>query len=240
VLDGTDLSGLPEDRLLDPAKPHWFVDVQQTGYYLPAGQKVTLARRHQKNPDYANAKQTEGDFLTAWIDHGKAPTAGSYEYMLLVRATPAAMQKLSADPPYRVLQRDQAAHVVWDSADRRWACAFFAPQQVMPHAVASESLQVKAVDGPCLLMQEPVREGHLTLSIADPDLNLDHGVNQPRPLRLMLRGLWRLSHATATVSAWPLPGAMKDVRIVSTDAGATVVEILCRDGASYNLTLAQG
>ncbi|MEN6301231.1 MAG: chondroitinase family polysaccharide lyase [Armatimonadia bacterium] len=240
VLDGADFSALPEDRNLDQARPHWFVDVQQTGYYLPAGQKVTVARRHQKSREYANARDTEGDFLTAWIDHGKAPAGAAYEYMLVVRATPATMGKLVATPPYRVLQRDQAAHIVWDTAGSRWGCAFFVPQEVTAHTVAPETLQVKAVDRPCLIMQEPMRDGKLALSVADPDLNLDKGVNQPRPLRVTLRGVWRVAEATGSVCAWGLPEAKDNVRIVSTGAGETVVEIVCQDGASYDLRLVRG
>ena len=72
-VDGADLTAFPEERTLDQAKPHWFLDVQQTGYYLPAGQKVTVARKHQTSRDVNDLEDTEGDFLTAWIDHGKAP-----------------------------------------------------------------------------------------------------------------------------------------------------------------------
>ena len=54
------------------------------------------------------------------------------------------MQQLAAEPPYRVLQRDDAAHIVWDTAGRRWGCVFFVPQEVTPHTVAKETLPVKA------------------------------------------------------------------------------------------------
>ena len=41
-MDGADLAAFPQERTLDPARAHWFLDVQQTGYYLPAGQTVTV------------------------------------------------------------------------------------------------------------------------------------------------------------------------------------------------------
>ena len=50
------------------------------------------------------------------------------------------MQKMVAQPPYRVLQRDEAAHIVWDAASRRWGCVFFVPQKDVSHAVAKETL----------------------------------------------------------------------------------------------------
>ncbi len=238
-LDGADLTAFPEERALDQTKPHWFLDVQQTGYYLPAGQNVTVARRHQKSRDYQGLKDIEGDFLTAWIDHGKAPSAASYEYMLVVRATPEAMQKLVAEPSYRIIQRDQAAHIVCHTPHGRWSCVFFVAQDVTEHTVATDTLQVKAVDRPCLIMADPVRDGQLHLSVADPDLNLENGVNQPRPLRVTLRGTWRLLEATGIVCAWHLPDTEENVRIVSADAAETVLEIICEHGAGYDITLAR-
>ncbi len=51
-LDGVDFAAFEDERTLDEAGGHWFIDVQQTGYYLPAGQKVTVARRHQVSREY--------------------------------------------------------------------------------------------------------------------------------------------------------------------------------------------
>ena len=238
-LDGPEFTAFPEERTLDEAKPHWFLEVQQTGYYLPAGQKITVARRHQESREYCNQGDTEGDFLTAWIDHGQAPSAASYEYLVVVRATPEAMQSLAAEPPYRVIQRDQTAHIVWDTDGRRWGSVFFVPQEVAPHTVATETLPIKTVDRPCLIMAEAVRDGQLDVSVADPDLNLEKGVSQPRPLRVTLRGAWRLLDVTGTVCAWHLPDASENVRILSTNVAETVMEILCQHGASYDIRFAR-
>jgi chondroitin-sulfate-ABC endolyase/exolyase len=245
-LDGSKFTALTQERSLDEARPHWFLDVQQTGYFLPAGQKATVARRHQKSRDRLDLADTEGDFLTAWIDHGKAPAAAKYAYVLVVRATAEAMQRLAAKPPYRVLQRDQAAHIVWDIADRRWGCVFFIPQEVATQAVAAETLPVKAVDRPCLVMADAVREGHLDLTVADPDLNLGKPVGSgggislgPLSLHVTLHGTWRLLETTGTVCAWHLPSASESVRILSTNETETVLGIPCQHGASYELKLAR-
>jgi len=238
-LDGASLTAFPGERTLDRTRSHWFLDVQQTGYYLPAGQDVTVARQHQTSRDVYDLNATEGDFLTAWIDHGKAPNDASYEYMLVVRSTPEAMRKLAAKPPYQILQRDEAAHIVWDIKDRRWGCVFFAPQEVTSHAVAKQTLPIKAVDRPCLVMAEEVRNGQLEMSVADPDLNIEDHVSRPKPLRITLRGTWRLLEANGTVCVWPLTDTKKKVRIVSSSAAETVVEIVCQHGASYDLKLAR-
>lgn len=205
--------------------------------YVPSGQKLTVARRHQVSREYQDQGDTEGDFLTAWSDHGGAPSAARYEYMLVVRATPEAMQRLVVEPPYRVIQRDQAAHIVWDIPGRRWACVFFVPQEAIAHTVASDTLPVKAVDRPCLIMAEALPDGQVSMTVADPDLNLEKGVARQQRLRVTLRGAWRLLGATGTVCAWRLPEANADVRTLPSDAAETVLEILCQHGASYGLRL---
>ena len=171
-LDGADFTAFPEERTLDEAKPHWFLDVQQTGYYLPAGRRSPW-RASIRRAGSNDQEDTEGDFLTAWIDHGKAPKAASYEYMLVVRATPEAMQRLAAEPPYRVIQRDQAAHIVWDTAAADGAVCSLSRRRSPRTQSPTETLPVKAVDRPCLVMAEAVRDGQLDLSVADPDLNLE-------------------------------------------------------------------
>lgn len=238
LLDGAAVTAFPDERVLGEATPHWFLDVQRTGYYLPAGQKITVARRHQKSREYSDLRDTEGDFLTAWIDHGKAPRGADYEYVLAVRASPEVMQELVAEPPYRVLQRDQDAHIVWDAARRLWGCVFFVPREAARHTAASKTLPVKAVDRPCLIMAADADDGQLDLSVADPDLNLQQGASQPRPLRVTLRGAWRLRDAKGTVCAWLLPEAKQNVRIVSSGPTETVLEVVCQHGASYDVSLA--
>ncbi|MBU0611267.1 MAG: hypothetical protein KKI08_25535 [Armatimonadetes bacterium] len=237
LLDGTALTAFPAEQSPDASQAHWFLDVQQTGYVLPAGQQLTVARQHQQSREYSDLGDTAGDFLTAWLDHGLAPNGASYEYLLVVRATPETLKQFAAAPPYRILQRDQAAHIVRDAASGLWACALFAAGEVTAHAVGGDTLQVKAVDRPCLVMQEPVREGRLSLSVADPDLNLDKGVNQLRPLRLTLRGAWHLQQAKATVCAWTLGDDETSVKAVSSNDAETVLEIVCRHGASTDLEL---
>jgi chondroitin-sulfate-ABC endolyase/exolyase len=240
TVDGTDLVSktFPDERMLDSAQPHWFLDIQQTGYYVPAGQTLGIARRHQTSRDVNDWEDTEGDFLTAWLDHGPSPAKASYEYLLAVRATSESMRRIVAQPPYRVLQRDDTAHIVWDTDARRWGCVFFEPIADISHAVAKEALPVKAIDRPCLVMTQSPQNGRLDLSVADPDLNLqENGANAPRALQITLRGKWRLEEAKGTTCVWLLPDTSNKVRIVSSGNEETMLEIICEHGASYDVKL---
>jgi len=239
VLDGAQFTGLPEQRELPAGAPHWLIDVQQTGYYVPPGHSVVVARREQTSRDVSDLEDTRGSFLVAWIDHGTSPSDASYEYMVVVKATPEAMQEYCASPPYQVVERSSHAHIVRHTAASKWGCVFFVPQQVTPHVDGSEVLPVQAVDQPCLVMAGAIRDGRLQLSVADPDLNLQDGGNQPRPMQIELRGAWRLAEVGGRVCAWELEGASDHVSVVASDADRTVLEIVCQHGASYDISLAR-
>ncbi len=244
-VNGMEFSAFPEERRLDDSNANWFIDFQQTGYYLPAGQDATIARQAQTSRDLHDSMDTKGNFLTAWIDHGTSPTNAGYEYMLKIRATQGEMQQIAETPPYRVVRRDREAHIIWHPATRTWGCAFFVPQTIdESHIAGGNTLPVKAVDRPSLVMAEMTRDGNMRLSVADPDLNIEgrilwreEGANKPQLLRLTLHGKWRLLEAAGTINAWQLPEAPGDVRIVSADDEETVLEIICRHGASYDISL---
>ena len=240
MIDGDEVTAFPDEQELDPAHPHWLIDAYQVGYHLPAGQMTSVVRRHQASRGGWDNEDTEGDMLTAWIDHGIAPTDAAYEYMMVVRATPDMMQSLSALPPYQVIQRDQNAHIIRHTATGLWGCVLFAEQELAAHTSDGDTLPVRSVDRACLVMAETADDGQLHLSIADPDLNLVGGVNEARTIQITLRGQWRLLEARATVCAWELEGAADKAKVVAADADETVLEIICEHGASYDLTLARG
>lgn len=224
-VNGEEVAGLGVRRDLPADEPAWIIDPQGTGYWLPAGQRVHVARKHQQSRDQSNSRDTEGDFATGSIDHGTAPNAGSYEYAVVVRATPERMEQFSRamldarQPPYEVLQRDRSAHIVYDRRSHTWGAVLFEAGPVGP------DLPLLKVDHPCLVMIERKDGGGLHLSVADPDLNLQEGVSIPRSLRITIRGTREISN--------PSP----DFRVVQKTSDRTVIDVTCREGRSYDIEL---
>jgi len=249
-VNGVEVRDLPFEQDLSAEQSHWLVDTQGTGYCLPAGQRLRLARKRQRNRDQQDRKDTEGDFATAWIDHGCAPTDAAYQYMVLVNVDPDAMREFAEavqaeeDAPCAVLQKDERAHVVFDRRTRTLGCVFFEAQNV-DHAVpagrgwlarlASPVLRgkettrpcpIQAVDRACLIMLERCRR-QWRLSLCDPDLNLVDHVSQTRPLQVTLRGKWEIRN--------PSP----DFRIARSEPEHTVLEFACRRGRSFDVGLVE-
>ncbi len=224
VVNGDRVAGLGVEGELPGAAPGWLLDTQNTGYYLPAGQRVRYARKRQKSRDQSDSKDTEGDFACAWIDHGTAPSGEQYEYAAIVRATPERMEGFARDmsdperAPYRVERKDSGAHIVYDRATATRAFVLFEAGEVQGgHPLA-------AVDHPCLVMLESDGDGY-HLSLCDPDVNLVEGVSQPRQITLSLRGAWRVE------------GAEGSPEVLETAGQRTLMRFTCHQGKSISATL---
>ena len=92
---------------------YWLHDGYDNYYHVVDGtvrsQIAEQESRHEKT-----RAVTKGKFSSAWIEHGKAPKNGTYEYMVLIQPSAADLDDLQKTPAYEVLQRDQTAHVVYD------------------------------------------------------------------------------------------------------------------------------
>jgi chondroitin-sulfate-ABC endolyase/exolyase len=145
-------------------------------------------------------RSREGQFATAWIDHGKAPKKQGYEYAVLIGMDNDALKgfrrnKAGKLPPYVVLRKDQDSHIVLDTKLQSWGCVFFRAQKP---SLEANGLPITSVDGPCLLMASPSDTGQVIISVADPDLRLTavgrHGQkSQAKPLTVTIDKGWKFA-----------------------------------------------
>ena len=216
-------------------------DPQQNFYLVPPGQSLMLQRSEQtslisqwseENASSGNALRhlpVSAPHVKAWLDHGTAPDAGSYEYQILIQGDLETARSLAISPNYLVHRKDDQAHVVEHLAKGLTAYALFAPQGALPGTVS-------AVDTPLLLIAGEAGD-ELRLSIADPDLRLgvwprnmsrmpDSIKNQPAGSRLaeiLLAGSWTLKE--------PHP----DVVAVAMNKGQTTLRITLDHGLTREL-----
>ncbi|MEA3402080.1 MAG: chondroitinase family polysaccharide lyase [Armatimonadota bacterium] len=223
IANGEPLTGLGVERSLPADRTSWLIDTVGTGFLIPAGQSAHVARTHQRSRDPDDEEDTEGDFATAWLDHGLTPASAGYEYAIIPRATPERLQRLAAaldaaPRPWEVLQQDERAHILRDRDAGLVGLVLFEAGEVQPE------LPVAEVDRPCMLMLEP--QGHrLWLTVCDPDLNLVEHVSQPRTLEVTLRGAWRLAEHPS------------EVRLAQRAGDTTVLQVTCHDGFSFTAQL---
>lgn len=241
VVDGRPITEFPWGHISDGTRPVWLLNHLRQGYYVHGGVSVHLRRERQTSPAPTGGEMTEGDFVSAWIDHGCAPQDASYAYCVVVDTDTEQMAEWSAamgDPErahYRILQHDRQAHAVYDRATGVTASVIFAP--------GGFSLgPVTAVSKPCLLMFRTDEDG-LELSVCNPNLNFQgeepprvdeftpyslpwlSNPSRPDPVEVFLNGRYELTEADPELS-------VSDCRNTE-----TTLRCECRHGLTYSARL---
>ncbi|WP_422661181.1 chondroitinase family polysaccharide lyase [Paenibacillus sp. EC2-1] len=243
------ITEFPYKQQLALTQDAWVMDNKANGYYVPAGQTISLSRSEQQSKHQKNDTDTAGNFATAWIDHGKAPKEGTYQYAVLVDTTEQKMKEFaysmeSTDQaPYVVLQQNRMGHIVHDRDSGITGYALFEPNDSINQGIVS------GVDTPSMVMTR--RDGEkLVLSAVDPDLRLYEGTDADqydeqgvqkevsiysrtwlrsdsimRPMKLTIEGEWTLGSLDSRI------------RILSAEEGRTVLEMDCKDAEPLEVVL---
>lgn len=135
-------------------------DLHGNHYFVPEGRvHLRLSRQHSLHEE--SDLPTEGNFCTAWIDHGEVVEEGTYAYQLTVGGE-------GREKPVQMLVRDARHHVASDPTTGIVAVAAFEAGKTPDVSPVTE------VSLPCLYMlREQGRK--MTFSVADPDLHLYAG-----------------------------------------------------------------
>ncbi len=218
-----------------------WMDHLGTGYYVPG--QVTFEKNF---PQYSlgqkTGKKTEGDWVSLTIDHGKSPKNASYEYAVFPQVEPAYLNSFGSKPMYRVLQQDKNAHILQYDAGKITSYVLFETPQSLP-----EGLLLKA-DTACLVMVQEDKKKTI-LTVCQPDLALYRGPsdelldeNGKRVERSIYSRPWIGNDSGEIPVAITLKGEwhakiVSNCRVLSQNKEQTVLEFICKDGASYDVEL---
>ncbi len=228
-------------------KDRWFVDQCGTGYYVSsfsAGDAVFRRAFPQEGVWERKEGSSLGDWVSLVLDHGAAPSGAGYEYAVLLETDRERMAAFAGKPAYKVLRRDNGAHVV--SVPAKGVCSYvcFEPQPRMKQG------PVVAVDTSALVMTT-VSGKELLLSVSQPDLAFYRGaadeVFDPegkRTERSVYSRSWTSNESgeipvTVTLKGrWGAADALPEhVETAPAAKGCTTVRFICREGRSYDLHL---
>ncbi|WP_430812246.1 MULTISPECIES: chondroitinase family polysaccharide lyase [unclassified Carboxylicivirga] len=187
-------------------------DVTGNAYFLRDGAQLNVTRSMQSSRDNRDTKDTQGNYIKAWINHG-LPKAAAYEYLVWVQAPQGSIEQVAANPDafYTVEQKDAVAHIVTHHQKNMTGYAIFKANEVI------NKKHIFSTDNDCLIMADESVANKLTFSIAHPDLGwLDKEQSlyqvwsvkdnnrwlQPvaQPVEVTLNGLWALSSPHASVA----------------------------------------
>lgn len=247
-IGGEKIAGQSFSWAQDSGPAQYIVDLNGNGFYVAAGQKLRFARRVQDSIEQDGSTASSGAFATLVIDHGKAPRDAAYEYAILLGSGTSGARDFaqamtsSATAPYRVLEKNDRAHVVFDRATGITSYALFAAGEL------SVPGTLVAVSSPSMVM---LREDGSVLEAAyvDPDLHLYEGRDESqydaagRRMEVSVYSRpWRNAVAKDRVARLTFAGrwrvAKNEIyRVAAHAAGNTVVEVTSRPGDPVQLTL---
>jgi chondroitin-sulfate-ABC endolyase/exolyase len=220
----------------------WLIDPYGNGYHILSNTPVQIKKENQHsyenrysvrtgniNPKAKGVKETEGNYATAWIDHGMAPTDASYQYVIYPFQDADNQKKfgdkIKEDQSYTILRADSIAHIVLDTKTATTGYVIFEALKNLEKGI------LKEVSNPSLIMVRQDNPTNLTISAVQPDLNFpEYETGKYRnystavKLTITLKGKWTTS-ITDTVLA------------VDNATDVTTIVINCKDGlpSQFNL-----
>lgn len=184
---------------------NWLMDPLGNGYVLRDGRGLRIERDVQHSRDQGSVRETRGKYATAWIDHGKSPENGKYEYVVLAQSSPEATREYSQNIPYDVLQGSEIASIVRHRENRT---TYYS---ILKKGILKDDF-IERVNGPLLIMVRDVGSAK-RISICDPAFRRPsaksaagltsqeqiYGRGGKSDMILRLNGLWQMKAETDRV-----------------------------------------
>lgn len=207
------------------------IDNVGNAYYVVEGE-VKVSKSKQESRENHKKTPTSGNFATAWINHGTAPTESAYEYVILVQSKKDELDLLKqtmqshSTSPYTVFQKDKNAHILKNKSTNTTGYVLFESNDSLssPHLIANSY--------PCLVMVKEGPNNNLKITMADPAINMaiptkltNTAIVQERLIRVTFRGSYSLKNSS------------KEYKIVSSNKDKTCVEYRCIHGLPLEIEL---
>ena len=180
-------------------------DTKKNFYIIKDGYGLNVKKKQQTSPSDERKKDGTGDFITAYINHGVAPSNASYEYLMLVTPSIKEVKNASKKAPYEVLHADNSAHVVKDIPTGITAYIIYKEYN-------DEKTLLKTADAETIVMERTKEDGTVVMSVCTPDLGITQKgyttaqTSQPIIKAVVLNGEWVIKCATDNVSLSMLDG----------------------------------
>lgn len=213
----------------------WRIADNKNCVYIVEGPQTICFSAGLQHSYYPTDKHpTEGEFVKAYLNHGKAPRNAGYTYALRIDGGNKAPENTAE--LWDVLRRDRDAHIVLNKKEDRTYCCFFSEGGTYG--------LLKDCSAPALLSLKE-EDGTLELDLCDPDLRLYEGKDPEqydaagRRIEVSLYSRpWRYQRSrekTLTLrleGAWSCPEA--DLKISGSE---TLLRVNAKDAANYHFKL---
>ena len=165
TVDGASTVAYTTNQTINKATATVLSDVLGNYYRIAPQMSLKIKGSTQSSNDQSTLATTTGDFVTAWINHGTAPTNAAYEYMIMLKPTAYEISNWTTAPGYTVIQNNSTAHIVKDSDSNTTGYVCFLATTPATGLLTSCSAET-------LVMLKENDTAHVDISVGDPALHL--------------------------------------------------------------------
>ncbi|WP_162129629.1 polysaccharide lyase family 8 super-sandwich domain-containing protein [Chryseobacterium populi] len=222
----------------------WATDSKGNGYVIPNNNynnnPITIKRSTQTAPNQANNGNTTGDFLKAFMGHGTAPLASTYQYAVHLQGGASTENLLNNFSSFfSVLQQNTQAHVALYVPESTYNYVIWNAGATFNYDVLEKS------DKPAVIMtQKSDNNTKLKISLTNSSLGLlgndesytysqinnvasrFHRVPQSETVTVRISGLWEIDVPNPNVS-------------LQVAGGSTEVSFTTKNGFTEQVSLKQ-
>lgn len=192
-------------------------------YYFVKEGDVQVQIAQQESLHEKTRAATHGTFASAWIEHGKSPQNGTYEYLVWIQPTNQELKEQDALQTYEVLQRNDSAHIVYDRLTGITGYAIFEVYQSRQDDVFN------FIPAETMVMCRNDKE-NMIMSVCDPNLNIEEKAYTTKmPSRVIEKKL-------ELKGKWTIGSPNEKVALVS-DGENTILIVQCQHGQPVELIL---
>lgn len=187
---------------------NWLIDPYGNGYNVLSGAAVHFKKVNQKSYDneysinngsiedpVSGARETSGNFASAWIDHGFAPKNAAYQYVIYPFLSQENQKNFGTlvknDTSFEIKRTDSVAHIVLNKETNTTGYVIFEANRSLGKEIVNQ------VSAPALIMVNQKVKNELTISAVQPDLNFPEykpgkfrNYSQAVELKITLLGKW--------------------------------------------------
>ena len=211
----------------------YFTDQNGFQYIFPKTERIEIKHAIQHSCKLVKGKyqKVSADYVKAYIDHGRQPKEGRYEYEVLMNTKPENVATYIHNKSYVVMRKDNIAHIVYHKTSGITAYAVYKAGVPLNNIILN-------VSTPLLAMIKK-DSGRMLLTIANPDIGQAKWNHNMSHMPDSITNAWaRGSIVTLTVKgAWYMAKYSDKLLNTIVNNGNTTISIFCKDGESIDLPL---
>lgn len=216
------------------------MDNRGNGYWVLPGNDIELFTENCHSLDAKGIEETEGIRTFGILPHKNAPKDEKYGYVLKIGTTMEEMKNTDFENQILVLQQDETAHIV--KIRNKTNYVFFRKNYEV------EDNWISAVSGACIVSLTE-SEGAVSLAVCDPDLRFylgeseDYDINRNKHEKSVYGRFWNSQESIASriwivlnheIEKYDIVGG--NAKIIQCGGGKTIMEFMCKDGLTNEIT----